>query len=386
MVKQTYQKSVKRPQGLEDWVVALVRVGAAGNAGGVRQLANRMARAVPEDAADPAGFREAVGQALADAASRSSLSSSPLRRAEASGIPKDDESALPLAQLYLEPDGDEPVLDPEVRSVLDEVLLERARADDLSAVKLRPSRTVLLTGPPGVGKTMTATFTAHRLGLPLLTIDLASVMSSYLGRTGRNLRAALEYARGHDTVVFIDEFDALAKRRDDASDIGELKRLVNILLLELERWPQHSMLLAATNHPQLLDTAVERRFDRVLRLGLPDREQRRQIFDNAWPFDGLDARLTGIAADLLEDATGFEVSAVATQSAKRVVLQDVTPVEALAAELSRLRVSPGPVRDQLIRALHEQLNASNREIARLVGVSHPTVAAALKRTGESRHG
>ena len=102
---------------------------------------------------------------------------------------------------------------------------------------------------------------ASRIGVPLVSIDLASVVSSFLGTSGRNIRVAFDYAKSGQCVLLLDEFDALAKRRDDDTDIGELKRIVNVVLLELDRWPDTSLLVAATNHPQLLDPAVGRRFD-----------------------------------------------------------------------------------------------------------------------------
>ena len=97
-----------------------------------------------------------------------------------------------------------------------------------------PTRSALFTGPPGVGKTLAAKWMARELGQPLAILDLSAVMSSFLGRTGSNVRAVLDFARDRRCILLLDEFDAVAKRRDDTSEIGELKRLVTVLLQEID--------------------------------------------------------------------------------------------------------------------------------------------------------
>ncbi len=116
---------------------------------------------------------------------------------------------------------------------------------------------------------MAAKWIAYKLNKPLLILDLTAVMSSYLGRTGNNIRFVLDYAKNTDCVLLIDELDAIAKRRDDNSEIGELKRLVTVLLQEIDDWPASGLLIAATNHPDLLDPAIWRRFEVVLSFNNP---------------------------------------------------------------------------------------------------------------------
>jgi AAA+ superfamily predicted ATPase len=130
-----------------------------------------------------------------------------------------------------------------------------------------------------VGKTLSARWLARRLNRPLLILDLAAVMSSLLGRTGNNIRVVLDYAKRIPSVLLLDEFDAIAKRRDDLTEIGELKRLVTVLLQTVDDWPSSGILLAATNHSELLDPAVWRRFDHVLRFPLPGVDEIRHLLD-----------------------------------------------------------------------------------------------------------
>ena len=131
----------------------------------------------------------------------------------------------------------EPVFSPNIARQLKAIVEERLNPHALRAAGLEPTRTALFVGPPGVGKTMAARWVARELGRPLLTLDLAAVMSSYLGRTGSNLRLVLDYAKAIDCVLLLDELDAIAKRRDDREEIGELKRLVTVLIQQIDDWP-----------------------------------------------------------------------------------------------------------------------------------------------------
>ncbi len=194
----------------------------------------------------------------------------PVRSAFAKPLPVDSDSRLELLRresvVSIEP---EPVWPPDIEMEFSTVLEEHLRSTELRAAGLVPTRSMLFVGKPGVGKTLAARWLACSLQRPLLTLDLAAVMSSFLGRTGNNVRIVLDYAQKSPSILLLDEFDAIAKRRDDATEIGELKRLVTVLLQEIDEWPQGGLLLAATNHPELLDPAVWRRFDRVVEFPLP---------------------------------------------------------------------------------------------------------------------
>jgi len=204
----------------------------------------------------------------------------PLRKHAEAPLPVDLDSRLQLLRLDNGLPEHEPILTEKIQASLNQVLSERKNTKSLMKHGLTPTKTILFTGPPGVGKTMAAKWLALKLGRPLLILDLAAVMSSFLGRTGNNIRFVLDYAKNTECVLLLDELDAIAKRRDDNTEIGELKRLVTVLLQEIDDWPSSGMLIAATNHPALLDPAIWRRFEIVLDFPNPTYQQIEQQVTN----------------------------------------------------------------------------------------------------------
>lgn len=312
-----------------------------------------------------------------------------VRRAHASGSsPVDSDTKLPLVRFDApETIRQQPLLTPSVQTAVDQVVRERRAAEKLQAAGLMPARSVLMSGPPGVGKTMTAGWLAHELGLPLLTLDLASVMSSYLGKTGANVRAVLTHAQAQPCVLLLDEFDSIAKRRDDDSDVGELKRLVTVILQTIDDWSPASLLVAATNHGELLDPAVWRRFDVTLSFVMPEAAQRSALLQSRG--------ITPLLADALAGATDgqtFSSLARAIESArKQNILEGIAVDESLAAwalslHTSSSRRSERDRRNLQILVLHCR-EKSAREIADELGTSHTTVLRALRQfTGEDNAG
>ena len=186
-------------------------------------------------------------------------------------LPIDGDSRLALIRVFDDRAGlAPPILPGSVHDAIGAIIRERQERERLAARGISPTRSAILVGPPGVGKTLSARWIASALGKPLWVLDLTAVMSSLLGKTGNNLRAALDHAKKHAAVLLLDEIDAIAKRRSDESDIGELKRLVTVMLQEVDQWPDSGLLLAATNHPELVDPALWRRFDLVLKFDAPD--------------------------------------------------------------------------------------------------------------------
>lgn len=159
------------------------------------------------------------------------------------------------------------LLPDSVRTGSLELIEEHRRADILRSYNLEPRNRVLLVGPPGNGKTTLAEAIASELALPLLVVRYEAVVASYLGETAVRLSRLFDQARTRHCVLFFDEFDVLGKERGDIHETGEIKRVVSSLLLQIDNLPSHVIAVTATNHPELLDRAVWRRFQ--LRLQLP---------------------------------------------------------------------------------------------------------------------
>lgn len=193
--------------------------------------------------------------------------------AKSLSIPVDTESRTTLADIiYPDENNIEVILSKRNADKLDSFILSYKNADKLNDLGIGVSNTLLLYGPPGCGKTKCAYLIAKQLNLPLVIARLDSLISSYLGTTAKNIRNLFEFAQKIPSVLFLDEFDAIAKARDDNNELGELKRVVNSLLQNVDSMSKDSLLLAATNHQQLLDSAVWRRFDYKLEIELPDKE------------------------------------------------------------------------------------------------------------------
>ena len=201
-------------------------------------------------------------------------------------------------------------LPPAVENACADVLEEHARADLLRSHNLEPRNRVLLIGPPGNGKTSLAEGLAYELSASLLTVRYESLIGSYLGETAVRLARLFAEARTRRCVLFFDEFDVIGKERGDVHETGEVKRVVSSLLLQIDRLPSHVVVVVATNHSELLDRAVWRRFQVRVELPPPAKAQRvdwlrrfekRVGFALGVSLDNLARQLSGLSFAELEE-------------------------------------------------------------------------------------
>lgn len=173
---------------------------------------------------------------------------------------------------------DSVLLPDEVSQSIRELVEEQQRRDILRSYGLEPRHRLLLSGPPGNGKTTLAEAVAFELMSPLFVVRYEAVIGSFLGETSSRLKRLFDFVRTHQCVLFFDEFDTLGKERGDTHETGEIKRVVSSLLLQIDSLPSHVVVVTATNHAELLDRAVWRRFQLRLNMPTPTLEQRTQWF------------------------------------------------------------------------------------------------------------
>jgi AAA+ superfamily predicted ATPase len=197
--------------------------------------------------------------------------------------------------------GIEELLLPEmVSQTIRELVEEHQRSDLLRSYNLAPRSRVLLAGDPGNGKTSLAEGIAHALMVPLIVARYEGLIGSYLGETATRIKRLFDFAKARPCVLFFDEFDAVGKERGDAQETGEIKRVVSSLLLQIDDLPPYTVVVTATNHPELLDRAVWRRFQVRLELPKPTAAQAEEFFRRAEARTGLsfEASLKGLAEKL----------------------------------------------------------------------------------------
>lgn len=364
------QQTPPPPPSHTEWT-ALVREGCAGHAAAFQMRLSRLIARLRRE-------KSPLAATLSDALAAANDTRLTLARDAAPSLtlsPVDAETNLALTSVQFPVELEQrPVWTTEIETALASLVHEWQHSDRLLAANLEPSRTVLLSGPPGVGKTLAALYLAEQLHFPLVTLNLATAVNSLLGKTGNNLVKVLAHARSQPCVLLLDEFDAFAKRRDDGQDVGELKRVVNILLKEIDDWPATSLLIAATNHEELLDRAVFRRFDLWLRFPESTRPQIEAVLQTLGCSRSLATQIApSLVGQPLSDATRL------VQRARRQVALHGVSFEQALREAAVPDAATSAEQQRYLKAKRLQAQGhSLRAIAEKLGVHASTVSRILK--------
>lgn len=299
----------------------------------------------------------------------------PPKSNQSQAVPVDEDSRLTLLKAPNEKITSKPLLSSQIEDSLDQIILERKHIDRLKTLGLQPTRSAIFVGPPGVGKTLTASWLAQKLGVPFYVLDLTAVMSSYLGKSGNNLRAALDFAKKGPCVLLLDEIDSIAKKRSDDSDVGELKRLVTVILQEVDEWPSSSLLLAATNFAELIDPALWRRFDLVLNFEKPNSESIKEAIKRfLGPDYAIFARWIDLLVIMFKDESFSNIERSINKFRRSVALgisSDEELIESFIKDgLSELDRNE---RKEIAVSLKRNSKLSQHAISDLTGVSRDTI-------------
>ncbi|EJL25141.1 AAA family ATPase [Novosphingobium sp. AP12] len=261
-----------------DLLVSLVRAGAAGDREALRSTTEALV------ADERAKKHYIVADRLQRALSTVPVTPPALTASSPHLNPSNGREAILEVTAHLQID--DLILSLPVKESGRQLIEEHRRADVLRASGYEPRHRVLLSGPPGNGKTSFAEALAESLGLPFYVVRYDALIGSYLGETNARLRKLFDYVRTTPSVLFFDEFDAIGKERGDTHETGEIKRVVSFLLMQLDQLPSYVIVVAATNHGELLDRAVWRRFQMRLSMPAPQRKDVTVFLDRIlsdWP-------------------------------------------------------------------------------------------------------
>jgi len=242
-------------------------------------------------------------------------------------LPRDNEKGFPLLELKeFELNWDDLIINEDIKTHLHSIEKGFWNKEILSSYGIKPKQKVLFYGVPGTGKTLTAKILSNVLGFPLVYVRFDAIVSSYLGETATNLKKIFDFIEKGQWVVLLDEFDVVGKQRDDQYEHGEIKRVVNNFMQLLDSFDGESLIIAATNHEQLLDPGLWRRFDDIIHFELPDEKEREKLFQ--FYFKSIkkvkldNARLASMSTGL----SAADISQIVSESIRQMIIENKTDI------------------------------------------------------------
>lgn len=304
-------------------------------------------------------------------------------------LPVDRETSAPLVDVIFpnELRPDPPFFNPTIAEAIRSIIDEWRSFAELQDMDVQPSRTCLIYGAPGTGKTRLALWIATQLEMPIVLARIDGLVSSFLGTTSRNIGSLFAFANRYRCILLLDEFDAVAKLRDDPQEVGEIKRVVNSLLQNLDARSEIGITIGITNHQKLLDPAVWRRFEVQLEIPKPDFNVRVEIARSFMPPVQAPEGHLRLIAWFTEGTTGAEIEALVRTYKKAIAMRGREPKHLLDtlrqfATLNSARLDPR--RRELLFAENrvlfkewsrdEQLQLSYDDIGNVAGKDKSTIS------------
>ncbi|MFP3341466.1 ATP-binding protein [Halomonas sp. SIMBA_159] len=360
-------------------ILGLIEASLDANYSEVRRAANKIAQEIhiedPDTARQIKSLVRRKGVPLRSSGYMEKLPTDPKSRMELV-----EETSFPETPLFL---------NEAERNVFESFSEDVLHADKLIKHGLSGRFNLMLSGPPGTGKTLIAGHIAARLNKPIYTVRLDSMVSSLLGDTAKNIRNVFDFVSSKGGVLFLDEVDAVAKLRDDKYEVGELKRVVNTLIQSLDSLDDKSIVIAATNHPRLLDPAIWRRFPYSIEFNYPDIDLRQVMWNFFLYSDEGDAQVTNSLAAISDQLTGADIENISYASRRRSILSDKEInlprlVEAVIKSSSSRILIPkngdlnAHEKKSLSIELYSKYRVSQSDIGKLLFVSRQAVSNYLK--------
>ena len=314
-----------------------------------------------------------------------------------SSIPVDKETAIPLVEVLF-PDAllaEQPIFGSNVSLAVQSILDEWVHLEKLSEIDAHPSKSCLIYGSPGTGKTHLALWMARQMGIPVVLARLDGLISSFLGTTSRNIGNLFTFAARYRCILLLDEFDAIAKLRNDPQEVGEIKRVVNTLLQNLDARRASGITIGITNHEFLLDPAIWRRFDVQIEIPKPSHEVLSKIIGKFLsPLKFKDEEIKFLAW-CIEGGTGADAKSLVQWIKKNHVLEQnkESPLVELLRRFALLnsgRIDSAKrnmlvhEEDNLLTALldNQEFGFKKKEVADFMGIAASTVSKKISKIKE----
>lgn len=360
-------------------ITALIEASLDANYSEVRSVSNRIVKAISNQDIEAAKKIKSIlrrkGVPLRSSGYSDSLPLDPKSR-----TPLIEEQQWPVTPLFL---------DEKEQEIFSTFISCVNNQDKLIENGISSRLSLLLSGAPGTGKTLVAGHIAAQLNKTLYVVRLDAVISSLLGDTAKNIRQIFEYVPTKNAVLFLDEVDAVAKLRDDRQEIGELKRVVNTLIQGLDSLDDQAIVIAATNHANLLDPAIWRRFPFKINFDFPTRDVRKALWNYFLFKDNGDESVLEILSSISDGLTGADIESISLAFRRHSILSgEVLNVVSVIYSIMKNEESNSVVilsnkpdvniKKEISKELHETYKISQAEIGRLLSVSRQTVSGYLK--------
>jgi len=301
-------------------------------------------------------------------------------------LPVDNKSRLPLIEEQPWPDS--PLfLDSAGNEQFTAFLTDIKNHEKLVAAGIASKHSLMLAGPPGTGKTLLAGHVASRLGRKLYVVRLDSLISSLLGDTAKNIRSVFDFVAGKNAVLFLDELDAVAKMRDDRAELGELKRVVNTVIQGIDSLDASAVVIAATNHEQMLDSAIWRRFHYKIIFSLPDLDLRAELWSFFLQLGPGNALVCRVLSALSKGMSGSDIEQRSLAARRRAALSsqpvDVVAIaESMVSENQKIEGTVHGRMNEIRRRITSELvlnhGISQADAGRFLGISRQAVSTYLR--------